>query len=59
MTLEQIKELVIEFPNDMELGEAVRRLYWEDKQKTTYSHDSNQMDLFDDENRNDAVLGYD
>ena len=61
MTLEQIKELVIEFPNDMELGEAVRRLYWKTKETTTVIRDSNQMDLFDDgDNRDDvAILGED
>ena len=58
MTIEQIKELVIKFPNDMQLGEAVRRLYWLDK-KTT-SVDANQLDLFEDEDRdNVAILGED
>ena len=52
MTIEQIKELVIKFPNDMQLGEAVRRLYWLDK-KTT-SADANQLDLFEDEDRDNV-----
>ena len=39
---EQINQLVEKFPNNMELGTAVRKLYWEardlqDKDKENYS----------------------
>ena len=57
MNIEQIKKLVEKFPNDMELGEAVRNLYWTEKKEKTAL---NQLNLFnDDEKRDDAVLGYD
>jgi len=62
MTIQEIKELVEKYPNDMELGEAVRRLYWTDYKNGTYSFISNQLNLFNEEGedkRDDAVLGYD
>ena len=31
MNIEQINQLVEEFPNDEELGKAVRKVYWETK----------------------------
>ena len=58
MTIEQIQKLVEKFPNDMQLGEAVRRVYWEAKKAE--QEDPNQLDLFDDEDtRDDVILGYD
>lgn len=59
MTIEQIKKLVEKYPNDMSLGSKVRELYWKDR-KTSPSPDPNQMDLFEDEDRdNVAILGED
>tara|TARA_B100001057_G_scaffold423639_1_gene445898 strand:+ start:3171 stop:3344 length:174 start_codon:yes stop_codon:yes gene_type:complete len=57
MTIQEIKKLVEKYPNDMELGQEVRALYWTTRKQTT----SNQLDLFEDEEdqRDDAVLGYD
>lgn len=58
MTIEQIKKLVEKYPNDMSLGSKVRELYWKDRK--TLSSDPNQMDLFEDEDRdNVAILGED
>lgn len=42
MNIEQIKELVEKYPNNMELGNAIRKLYWkatelQDKEKENYS----------------------
>ena len=62
MTIKEIKELVEKYPNDMELGEAVRALYWTDYKNGTYSFISNQLNLFNEDGedkRDDAVLGYD
>ena len=61
MTIQEIKELVEKYPNDMELGEAVRALYWTDYKNGTYSFISNQLNLFEEgeDKRDDAVLGYD
>ena len=57
MTIEQIKKLVEKYPNDMSLGSKVRELYWKDRKPTS---DPNQMDLFEDEDRdNVAILGED
>ena len=43
----------------MSLGSKVRELYWKDR-KTSPSPDPNQMDLFEDEDRdNVAILGED
>ena len=59
MTIEQINQLVEKFPNDMQLGEAVRRAYWEVK-KSKEVENPNQLDIFNDEGtRDDAILGYD
>jgi|TARA_R100000541_G_scaffold58536_1_gene69924 hypothetical protein len=59
MNIEQIKKLVEKFPNNMELGNAVRRIYWEAKEKEE-AKDTSQLDLFEDEeSRDDAILGYD
>lgn len=58
MTIEQIQKLVEKFPNDMQLGEAVRRAYWEAKKAE--QKDPTQLNIFDDEDtRGDAILGYD
>jgi len=59
MNIEQIKKLVEKFPNNQELGNAVRRIYWEAKEKEE-AKDTSQLDLFEDEeSRDDAILGYD
>ena len=59
MNIEQINELVEEFPNDEELGKVVRKLYWETKKLEQFKS-PNQLPLFEDEdNRNDVILGYD
>jgi hypothetical protein len=43
----------------MQLGEAVRRAYWEVK-KLKEVENPNQLDIFNDEGtRDDAILGYD
>ncbi len=59
MTIPEIKKLVEQFPNDMELGQAVRAVYW--KARNGETKDPTQLNLFedDDEKRDDAVLGYD
>tara|TARA_B100000900_G_C20201645_1_gene562100 strand:+ start:86 stop:259 length:174 start_codon:yes stop_codon:yes gene_type:complete len=57
MNIEQIKKLVEKFPNDQELGEAIRTLYWMERKKS--SANPNQMNLFDEGTRDDAILGYD
>ncbi len=57
MTIEQIKKLVEKFPNNMQLGEAVRRAYWEAKK--VEQKDPSQLNIFDDDDRDDVVLGYD
>ena len=59
MTIEQIKKLVEKFPNNMELGNAVRRAYWE-AHKPEEVKNPNQLDIFEDEDsRDDVILGYD
>lgn len=64
MKIEQIKHLVEIYPNDMELGEAVRNLYWAERQGQKPTE--NQLKLFDvpvdpdnDDMDGTAVLGYD
>tara|TARA_Y100001958_G_C21247933_1_gene579933 strand:- start:2264 stop:2467 length:204 start_codon:yes stop_codon:yes gene_type:complete len=47
MTIEQINLLVEKYPNDMELGEAVRQLYWTYKQGKVLTNNPNQTKLFD------------
>jgi hypothetical protein len=60
MNIEQIKKLVEKFPNNMELGNAVRRIYWEAKEAEEVKEDPAQLDIFkDEESRDDAILGYD
>ena len=60
MTIQEIKQLVEDYPNDQDLGGKVRELYWRDYKKGTSSFISNQMNLFQDEDRDDvAVLGED
>ena len=63
MTIQEIKQLVEDYPNDQDLGGKVRELYWRDYKKGTYSFISNQMNLFQDEDREDrddvAVIGED
>jgi|TARA_B110000908_G_C10249497_1_gene450976 hypothetical protein len=59
MNIEQINQLVEEFPNDEELGKAVRKVYWETKKLEQFKS-PNQLPLFEDEdNRSDVILGYD
>jgi hypothetical protein len=59
MNIEQINQLVEEFPNDEELGKVVRKLYWETKKLEQFKS-PNQLPLFEDEdNRSDVILGYD
>ncbi len=60
MNIEQINQLVEEFPNDGELGKAVRKVYWETKKLEQFKS-PNQLPLFEDDedNRNDIILGYD
>ena len=42
----------------MQLGEAVRRAYWETKKAE--QKDPKQLNIFDDEDtRDDVILGYD
>jgi hypothetical protein len=44
----------------MELGNAVRRIYWEDIEAEKVKEDPAQLDIFEDEeSRDDAILGYD
>ena len=61
MTIQEIKQLVEDFPNDQDLGGKVRELYWRDYKNGTYSFISNQLNLFEEgeDKRDDAVLGYD
>ena len=60
MNIEQIKKLVEKFPNNMELGNAVRRIYWEAIEAEKVKEDPAQLDIFEDEeSRDDAILGYD
>ena len=65
MTIQEIKRLVEDNPNDMSLGSKVRELYWRDYKNGTYNFISNQMNLFeneneDEDNRDDvAILGED
>ncbi len=60
MNIEQINELVEEFPNDAELGKAIRQVYWETK-NLEQQKSPNQLNIFEDDedNRNDVILGYD
>ena len=59
MNIEQINQLVEEFPNDEELGKVVRKVYWETKKLEQFKS-PNQLPLFEDEdNRSDVILGYD
>tara|TARA_R110000803_G_scaffold7362_4_gene23762 strand:- start:29128 stop:29307 length:180 start_codon:yes stop_codon:yes gene_type:complete len=59
MNIEQINQLVEEFPNDEELGKVVRKLYWETKKLEQFKS-PNQLPLFEDEdNRSDVIIGYD
>jgi|11BtaG_2_1085332.scaffolds.fasta_scaffold18800_2 hypothetical protein len=60
MNIEQINELVEEFPNDAELGKAIRQFYWETK-NLEQQKSPNQLNIFEDDedNRNDVILGYD
>ena len=67
MTTEQVKQLVEQYPNDMELGQAVRQLYWTDKQGKILTNNPNQTKLFnidvigseDLDNEDVAILGED
>lgn len=60
MNIEQIKTLVEKFPNNMELGNAIRRIYWEAKEAEEVKKDPSQLDIFNDEDaRDDVILGYD
>jgi len=61
MTIQEIKQLVEDYPNDQDLGGKVRELYWRDYKNGTYSFISNQLNLFEEgeDKRDDAVLGYD
>tara|TARA_B100002019_G_C21138454_1_gene531902 strand:+ start:382 stop:567 length:186 start_codon:yes stop_codon:yes gene_type:complete len=61
MKIEEIKQLVEDYPNDQDLGGKVRELYWRDYKNGTYSFISNQLNLFEEgeDKRDDAVLGYD
>ena len=62
MTIQEIKQLVEDYPNDQDLGGKVRELYWKDYKNGTYSFISNQLNLFNEDGedkRDDAVLGYD
>lgn len=61
MTIQEIKQLVEDYPNDQDLGGKVRELYWKDYKNGTYSFISNQLNLFEEgeDKRDDAVLGYD
>lgn len=58
-----IMKLVEEYPNDMELGEAVRSYYWTEWKKVSDNHltppSPNQLDLFDEDRENIARLGED
>jgi hypothetical protein len=59
-----IMKLVEEYPNDMELGEAVRSYYWTEWKKVSDNHltpptNPNQLDLFDEDIENVARLGED
>ena len=47
MTIQEIKKLVEDFPNDQDLGGKVRELYWKDYKNGTYSFISTQLNLFD------------
>jgi len=60
MNIEQINELVEKFPNDAELGKAIRQVYWETK-NLEQQKSPNQLNIFEDDedNRNDVILGYD
>ena len=60
MNIEQINQLVEEFPNDEELGKVVRKLYWETKKLEQFKS-PNQLNIFEDDedNRSDVILGYD
>ncbi len=60
MNIEQINQLVEEFPNDAELGEAIRKVYWETK-NLEQQKSPNQLNIFEDDedNRDDVILGYD
>lgn len=47
MNIQQIKNLVQSTPNDMELGELVRRLYNQSNNVNEVNIDPNQIDLED------------
>tara|TARA_B110000003_G_C16195160_1_gene357005 strand:+ start:59 stop:238 length:180 start_codon:yes stop_codon:yes gene_type:complete len=59
MNIQEINDLVEKFPNNMQLGEAVRTAYWKARKEETKN--AAQLDLFEseDEKRDDAILGYD
>ena len=66
-TINEIMLLVEKYPNDMELGEKVRELYWKQKGLNEVVTHSSQMKMFNDnellnhDNTTDGVanLGYD
>ena len=55
--------LANENPNDMELGNKVRALVWQMKkaqsQEIAGEQLPGQLNIFDEDTRDDAVLGYD
>lgn len=46
-SFQNILNLVEKYPNDQELGEKIREIYWQEKNKTTTTT-STQLDIFDD-----------
>jgi hypothetical protein len=43
MNIDQIKQLVEKFPNNMELGNAVRKLYWKATEEEVAEMDSAEL----------------
>jgi uncharacterized protein (UPF0147 family) len=52
----QIMDLVEQYPNDQELGKNVRQVYWEQRKNVK---NPNQLNIFDEDSRDDVILGYD
>lgn len=44
---QSILKLVEQFPNDQELGEKVREIYWQEKARTTTTT-TTQLSIFED-----------
>lgn len=47
-TINEIMALVEKYPNDMELGEQIRQIYWQSKGLNEVVQHDNQLKMFSD-----------